>query len=342
MDSKRNRGISRRSFLRGCVAATPALVAASGCQTVGRPLDAGLAQDPARARFVAKRPSRIRILQLTDLHYFRFRNQTVETKNEQINALVHALVAHAKPDLVMVTGDLWPNNWDGAAESRMRYAIAQLEELGIPWAYTWGNHDELPDFSKGYEAFAQAKNSLYRGGILTDGNYVVDIVSPNHRRLVQLVCLNSRTAGLGDGERTWLRKLAETDTAPTPRFAFFHVPIKQYEDAWNSGKAAGFIGEKVSGEKEDGSTLPLLKKLGVRACFCGHDHVNDFSGVVDGIELVYGRATGGYGTERFDKGGKIIDIDGRTGAFQWSAVTADGKAWRPDPGMRVDDSMNRK
>ena len=73
-----------------------------------------------------------------------------------------------------------------------------------------------------------------------------------------------------------------------------------------------------SGSQDDSNAFNLFKNLQtMRACFCGHDHVNDYGGVLDGIELVYGRATGygGYGGDYVDKGGKLITVNLRNPAI---------------------------
>jgi len=296
--------LSRRSFLDGCLATVPLAAAVAGCTTTeAERRDAESKENGDRAQFVAKHPSRFRILHLTDLHYFGNRP---EVSNECTNELIREIVADTAPDLVMITGDLWADNEDGLGERHMRYSIAQFESWGVPWAYTWGNHDKLSDYSAGHDAFATAHNSYYRG-VEASGNYAIDIVTPEGRRFLQLLCLNTNTKGAGDEQRAWLRTLAQADPEPVPRLAFFHIPLKQYADVWDSGAAAGIKGEAVCLEEENGATLPLLSELGVRACFCGHDHVNDYSGTVDGVELVYGRAAGGYGADRVDRGGKVIE-----------------------------------
>ena len=323
---------SRRIFLGFCLTTPAAIILGNGCKSL--PL---VAEDnSARAIFVAKRPSRLRILQFTDLHYFSTRDDPIEVNNNRINELMQTLVKKEKPDLVIITGDVcWPD------EPGMRYAVAQFGRLGVSWAFTWGNHDHehLPNPSIVHQAFTHAENSLYRGGT-SDGNYVIDIVTSRGQRMVQILCINSKVDGIGEEQRAWLRKIAETDAPSLPRFAFFHIPIKQYEDVWRHGDASGIKGEKASFQKENGSTLPLLKALNVKACFCGHDHTNDYSGSSDGIELVYGRATGGgkYATRRFAKGGKIIDIDCRRGTYRWQSVTERDAPWHPKPGERIDDS----
>ncbi len=283
-----------------------------------------------------------RILQLTDLHYWFYEQEgkiRPEDYNGEVIRMMELLVAQFKPDLLMVTGDVWPENPDGKGEQYMRYSIGRFEKLGIPWAFVWGNHDQVSDYPAAHRALAAAKNSLYRG-VPGDGNYTIDIMRPNSARAWQLLCLNSKTDGLGQEQQSWMRVLAERDKTQVPRIAFFHVPLKQYEDIWISGIATGFRSEQACTGSEDGSTLPVLRTLGVKATFCGHDHINDYSGVVDGIELVYGRSTGTftYGTPHLPKGGKLITLNLRKRTHAWASVTPDGKKWHPKRGERIEET----
>jgi hypothetical protein len=283
---------------------------------------------------------RLRILQVTDLHFFAGEAFQHPGRNKVTWENVTALIEKTKPDLLIATGDLWPENKESKGEERMRWAIEHFESLNLPWAYTWGNHDQIPDYAVGHKAFANARNCLYRGAA-TDGNYVIDVVDRHDRWLWQLVCLNSKGAGLGPTQQQWLRSLAKDSAASghvPPRIAFFHIPLKQYADIWEQGAASGIKGESVCKESEDGSTLPVFKNLGVRACFCGHDHANDYSGMADGVELVYGRATGvgGYGAAVLPKGGKLITVNCKSGRYDWMSILPDGTKWHPKPGERTD------
>jgi hypothetical protein len=222
----------------------------------------------------------------------------------------------------------------------MREVVAKYATWETPWAYAWGNHDQLIHLDEGHKALTEAHNSLYRGAA-TGGNYVIDIVGKHENRLCQLVVLNSEGGGLGASQRDWLKTLAD-DTAkagdPQPlRYAFFHIPIKQYAEIWNNHAASGVLGETVNSEGEDGSTLAVMKALGVRACFCGHDHVNDYSGVIDDVDLVYGRASGlgGYGQDRVPKGGTLITVNCRSGRHEWVALVPGQPDWKPRQGEQM-------
>ncbi len=322
-------GVTRRVFLKSSVVC-------AGLALMGADLPAQTGETTGRsgvARLTIGHPRRFRILQLTDLHFFSHEREVQDAFNARAVENMRRLVKLAKPDLVMITGDVWSENPGGEGEARMRYAIGQFEALGVPWAFTWGNHDLVSDVAVAHDALTMAKRSLYCGGN-SDGNYAINIEDTGHKRVWQIVCLNTHRDGLQHAQQQWLQELVKADSAPVPRFAFFHIPLKQYDDIWKNGTALGMKGEDVCMEKEDGSSLAVLKAAGVRACFCGHDHQNDYSGVADGVELVYGRVSraGGYGADIFPKGGKLITVNCRTSRYEWVSITPDGKRWHPKPG----------
>ncbi len=333
---------SRRHFLGMMAGAAAVSLVPRGVEAAGSAILPRKDGDPAYlARIRAKHPTKFRILQVTDLHFFSGEGKLRGFQNPRTIEILEGLVKKTKPDLVMATGDLWPGNDENQGEGWMRQVIGYFEALGVPWAFVWGNHDELSDYRKGHEAFAAAKNSLYRGAE-SDGNYIVDVVGRHDRSLCQLVCLNSHGTGLQPKEQRWVRDTAAAlkpfGDPPPLRLAFFHIPVKQYEDIWNNKAASGVMGETVCLEKDDGSALPALKAAGIKACFCGHDHRNDYAGVADGVELVYGRATGagGYGAEVLRKGGKLITVNCKKGTYGWETVFPDGTTWVPKPGERVE------
>ncbi|MCC6694297.1 MAG: metallophosphoesterase [Candidatus Hydrogenedentes bacterium] len=332
--------LTRRAFLKAGAASAGAVLLGSAVFPEERACaESGKAYGVAQ--LTIPHSTRFRILQFTDLHLFADEVHHHEV-DRQTSETMQKLVKAAKPDLVMATGDLWPENRDGMGETYMRSAIERMEALGVPWGFVWGNHDQLPDYVVGHNAFENAKNSFYRGAA-TDGNYVIDILDSRKRRVWQLLCLNSHESGVKIAPQLQSDLIAAS-APPVPRTAFFHIPLKQYDTVWKDGTAAGVIGEEPCTADEDGSALPFLRSIGVTACFCGHDHVNDYSGAIDGVELVYGRATGagGYGVEILPKGGKLITINCRKQQHEWVSLTPDGKRWAPKPGERIDRRGDRK
>jgi hypothetical protein len=317
------------------------LTVAAGCATHSRVIEPR-AEKPRGCVSLLRipHPKSFKILQFTDLHFFSGRKVGEPGGPNALTVrIMQTLVKIAKPDLLLVTGDSWPDTAGNVAYNFQKFAIEQIARLEVPWAYTWGNHDELVDFSLGDEAFRAAPFSLYAGSA-TQGNYAINVVDRRHRPVWQILCLNTKKEGMGAEQQQWLKSL-DNDPAlggakHPPRFAAFHIPIKQYADIWTNGAASGVMGEKVCLEKEDGSSLAILKAAGVRACICGHDHRNDYSGVIDGVELIYGRATGGggYGAELLPKGGTLYTINCVAGTYDHVSLLPDGTRWKPAPGER--------
>lgn len=291
------------------------------------------------SRLSIKDASRFTILQLTDAHFHQRRQQMPEGDQRSIGEWKQMIDA-CGPDLLAITGDLWHDNFEGRGEGFMRASLSWIEELGVPWLFAWGNHDQMDDYRVGHDAIHDAKGSLYRGGP-QGGNYTVEIVRGDGSIVWELICLNTHRHGLVGPSLDWLIALADSrrDAEPgTNAFAMFHIPIKAYADREGRETFAGITLEPVSHEKEDGSAFDRLKKLkSVRACFCGHDHVNDYSIAVDGIEMVYGRASGwcGYGFDKVRKGGKLITVNCETGRYAWETVFPEGLRWRPKQNERV-------
>lgn len=331
--------LTRRGFLQTAAALSAAGLGAgiSAAQDVGAtPWDAA---PEAVARHAAKDPSNIRLLQLTDIHFFCLSPRP--RQDERTIEALPRLIDATEPDLLLVTGDLWHDNPDGRGGEYMAFAVEQLGRLGVPWLFTWGNHDLLDDYRAGHEHLTNAPNSLYRGGA-SGGNYVVEITDSSGNPAWDLVCLNSNDQGLGAAQHAWLDGLRARQAAqPGAKnaFALFHIPLRQMDDLWQEKQASGVKFESVAYRQEDRSTFAYLRDLRtVRACFCGHDHINDYSCRLEGMDLVYGRATGyaGYGLGRVPKGAKLITANAGTGEYAWESVTPDGARWRETPGVQID------
>jgi len=344
MDSNR---LTRRAFLKAGTATTA--VSLYGCAG-GQPEAAPTAADklPYVASLRVRKPRAIRMLQLTDIHFFSGKDPNLYEKgNAKTTEDLKTLVKETEPDFVIFTGDLWRDHPPEQLDEFAQYAIGQCAALGVPWAYVWGNHDAVGDRAAIEAKLANAPNSLYRGAG-TNGNYVLNLEDRHGKVVWQILCLNSETTGLLAPQQAWLKSLPESinggeKTVP-PRIAAFHIPLRQYDTVWSNGTARGIKCENVCFEQEDGSSLPVLKSVGVKACICGHDHVNDYSGVIDGVDLIYGRSTGwgSYGGLQVRKGGKLFTLDGRAGDYAWESVLLDGTRWKPGPDEHVDKTPKDK
>ena len=126
-----------------------------------------------------------KVLQLTDVH-IAGGVLSIEKDKQAINA-VAAMITAEKPDLVIVTGDIsFAVPWAGTINNAYahRYFIRLMENLGVYWTVTFGNHDsEVYDY---YDRAAVAKmyddDSLEYclftsddGGVYGECNHVINL-----------------------------------------------------------------------------------------------------------------------------------------------------------------------
>lgn len=275
-----------------------------------------------------------KILQITDVH-FHFLVRGILGEPEKVKA-IKRMAEIFKPDLIANTGDFWASNEGGLGADMCKWSCAEFAKAKTPWAFAWGNHDEANDYPLTQATLEKAPYSLYRGAS-TDGNYTVEVRGADGAGpLWNLIFLNDSRGGFKDEQIDWFNAEAErirkATPNPPPALLFFHIPVPQYESLPNTKGAMGVMFEKVCHEGGSREALGAFAKAGfVKACFCGHDHVNDCFGVVNGIRLQYGRALGGYGADKVRKGGTLITVDTATGKFETMSVFADGSTWTPAP-----------
>ncbi len=280
----------------------------------------------------ADRNGVFRILQLTDLH-----TDVDEAANARTWADIRSMIDRFTPDLLAVTGDVWcGDDHPDEAPEWMARDLAYLSDLGVPWAFTWGNHDFGVDTPEAQVRIAAAPHSLTPAHAT---NYRLEVVRGNEAEpLVDLYFLNSHTECLLPDDLAWLesesRRLQSLRGMTVPGALYFHIPLKQYELARIEGRFRGIGPEEVGywGNKEH-YIEPIRRTGAIRVCFVGHSHRNDFSFAEDGITFSYGRATGhgGYGGDELAKGATLLEI--RPGnPFSFRTVFPDGSSWSHDDG----------
>lgn len=126
-----------------------------------------------------------KVMQLTDIHLgggFLFAGGDKKAMHA-----VAAMVAAEKPDLVIVTGDIsFAVPWSGTLNNAIAHGYFKrlMENLGVYWTVTFGNHDtEKYDFydraavAEMYndEALQYCLFSSDDGGVYGDGNHVITV-----------------------------------------------------------------------------------------------------------------------------------------------------------------------
>ncbi|MCC7373586.1 MAG: metallophosphoesterase [Verrucomicrobiales bacterium] len=337
--------LSRRGFLQATPLALSSLAALSWVRvgaasatppTIGRSARTPRDHDGVATLDIGARRS-LRLLQITDNHFFCGVKQglilTEEDRATERDWQNH--VRLQKPDLIVATGDLWHDNPGGRGQKSLEHVLPKLSALGVPWTFCWGNHDQLDDYQSGHDALESARHSLYRGGA-THGDYRIEVRGTSGRPVANLFFMNSHQDGLAAWQLAWLARthqnLVAAGTGALPALAFFHIPLLDQKTLFQPKHTPGVQLEAVCHEQESGAALPVLAaSRTLRACFCGHDHVNDYAVRGQDVDLVYGRATGhaGYGGDQVRKGAKLIELDLASGAYTQLTVFADGTTWKP-------------
>ena len=203
---------------------------------------------------------------------------------------------------------------------------AFMRNIGVPWAFTYGNHDteSMATTSKeGLDALYRSLSYKTSGTLLYP--YVQPDISGRNNQLIEirnrdgslmqaLFLIDSNTyTGEGfnvydyihDDQVSWyaweVTRLNREEGRTIPSMVFFHIPLQEYRTAYElyeqgSNEVTYFFGE--NGEKMINkvccSDYPsklfdtMLALKSTKAVFCGHDHYNNMSLEYKGIRLTYG------------------------------------------------------
>lgn len=269
-----------------------------------------------------------KILHLTDIHL----GGSLYSYLKDMKALqaCYAEIEYTCPDLVIVTGDLtFPMGIMSLSlnnSAPVEQFAAFMRNTGIPWAFTYGNHDteSLATTSK------QDLNELYMSlSYKTSGNLLYPYTQPditgrnnqlievynNDGSLRQALFLIDSNAYTGEGVNAYdyihddqvewyageVERLNTQEEHTVGSMVFFHIPLQQYRTAYElyeqgSDEVTYFFGEngekmidKVCCSDHPSSLFDRMLELGsTDAVLCGHDHYNNMSLEYKGIRLTYG------------------------------------------------------
>ena len=264
----------------------------------------------------------ISFLQVTDLH---FGNDWL--KDLKVTRHIRQMVKENRPDFIIITGDLFTGEKDKTSYV-FPFAADCFEALELPWLFVFGNHD--PEGNVGREPIRALFNNTKLGIIgfheVAPGSiacdFLVDLKLKNQQQPAwQVYAFDSGSEpgnkSIKADQLSWYQNLSHLTRTKyqqiIPAIALFHIPIKQYQMLWKDSSLPkkGFRHERECFEEDDGSVYQaFLEQQNIRACFCGHDHDNNFWGKYKGgILLVYGHVTGEACYHRhWPPGGKLIKL----------------------------------
>ena len=268
------------------------------------------------------------ILHLTDIHL----GGSLFSRKKDLLALkaCYALLRYARPNFVIVTGDLcfpmgvMSMSFNNSAP--VHQFAAFMRNVGIPWAFTYGNHDteslasmKKEDLEEVYKAlsFKTSGNLLYpyvQPRITGRNNQLIEVRNPDGKLNTALFLIDSN-AYTGEGFNTYdyihddqvdwyeaeVRRLQREEGGQISSLAFFHIPLQQYKTAYelylagsdevtyHFGSNQTVLYHMFSLSAYDSAIFDKMVELGsTTGTFCGHDHYNNASITYKGVRLTYG------------------------------------------------------
>lgn len=273
---------------------------------------------------------KFKIVQFTDIHWDQKSQKSARTA-ESIRSVLRA----ERPDVAMLTGDVVTAQ---PALDGWKSVIAIFEGEKTPFSVMMGNHDgEMMPKGEIYDLLLQSPYFIGEKGpenVHGVGNHVVPVYSSDGKsRAALLYCFDSndyptlKDYGTYDwihfDQVAWYREQSarftnENGGKPLPALAFFHIPLLEYNDVMAT--------ETVLGRKEEGVASPkintglfasMLEMKDVMSLFVGHDHDNDYMGMLNNVGLAFGRVSGWDAYGKFERGGRVIEL--REGKFEFDS-----------------------
>ncbi|KAL0538248.1 hypothetical protein IC582_027259 [Cucumis melo] len=283
-------------------------------------------------------------------------------------AFVRRMILAEKPDLIVFTGDnIFGFDATDAAKS-LDAAFAPAIASNIPWAAVLGNHDQESTLSREgvMKHIVGLKNTLSKvnpSGVKTIngfGNYNLEVGGVKgsdfeNKSVLNLYFLDSGDYSTVPGifgygwikpsqqfwfqltsaklKRAYMNKPFPQKTA-APGLTFFHIPLPEFS-SFDASNYTGVRQEGISSPSVNSGFFTSMVEAGdVKAVFTGHDHLNDFCGLLTGINLCYG---GGFGYHAYGKAGwsrrarvVVANLE-RTAKGNWGSVKSI-RTWK-----RLDD-----
>ena len=267
-----------------------------------------------------------RILQLNDIHIGN--KDDLDLQFKYLEAVIKDGLAN--PDLIVLNGDLFTF----ANRNTAKRLFSFMDEQKVNWTVTFGNHDEQAYFSidwlTGYLNKLNDKRAsgnsycvfkdLQDDDIMGNGNFVINLMKEGKVK-EQIFLMDSNRYNFGkygdydsytgydcihDDQVKWYENVVNytkenNGGAVVPSVAFFHIPVPEFETAWNllqeKSEDVEVVIPQIEVSDYEGVAAPKINtglfdkmvELGsTNAIFCAHDHKNNYALKYKGIILSYG------------------------------------------------------
>ncbi len=283
---------------------------------------------PLESQLKFRKNGSFKIVAFGDVHWNRMSDKDKETLR-----VMDSILETEKPDLVIYTGDNCLSDKLDAVREGYQQLTEPVVRRGIPWAATLGNHDAeyggltRKDVYKSMLGLPGNLSVLGPEDIHGYGNYVLPVMSKNGKKIQALLyVLDSNSYATTHGAQIydwihqnqvqWYRQTSEyykqlNNGKNFPSYAFFHIPLQEYNNFYSKGTVIGVKNEDVCcSPVNSGLFSSFIENGDIKAVFVGHDHVNDYIAGYEGLWLGYvrGISFNTYGKDGFAKGSRIIEL----------------------------------
>lgn len=287
---------------------------------------------------------RFRIAQFTDLHW-----NPRAANCDTTEATIRAVVAAAQPDFAILTGDVVT---DDPAIEGWNDIVRIFEDLKLPFTVEMGNHD-AEHMTKDSIYDIVTASPLYVGDrgpkdIFGYGNCALPVTASDRSgktaAVIYTLDSNDYQPRVELGHYDWIHfdqiawyrdqaaRFAEANGGrPVPSLAFFHICLPEYAEIVNDAKTYGtrHEGAGAPAALNSGLFASMAETGDVMGIFTGHDHDNDYIGMLRGVALAFGRVSGAEAYGDLKRGARIIDLYEGERKFDTYIVTPEGRepAW---------------
>lgn len=292
------------------------------------------------------------VLQVTDVHILND-----EKKDAKAFKTITAMVEKTSPDFIMVTGDITSEKENYTAfktfctfmeEFNIPWGFVFGNHEGLDIAYEPGevlDSEKIADKQTLSDYLESLPNCIYEAGdenIDGMGNYYYNVTDEDGKVITSLIMMDSNSYDnenngydhFHDNQIEWYENTVKSiakdvngdETKIVPSLAFFHIPMKEYMTAYDEAKGTDKLLWGFRFPNEDGTPavddqmFEKMVELGsTKACFAGHDHMNNFEVEYQGIRLSYGVSCDHNIYLVPIRGGRLIEIK-EDGSFTTRAV----------------------
>ena len=201
-----------------------------------------------------------KVMHLTDIHIGGGFLST--SKDKKVINAVAAMISAEKPDLVVITGDIsFPVPWIGTMNNAYAHGFMKrlMENLGVYWTVTFGNHDseaynfyDREDVAKMYldESMEYCLFECAGDDLSGEGNHVINVKNTEGKVTQSLFMIDTHAytdkdpLGLNwdydyikDDQIEWYRdtvNLYSGENGETVKsLMFFHIPLREVKAAYD-------------------------------------------------------------------------------------------------------------